>query len=442
MKLRICLYTSFTCFLIAGYARGQSLPGSGTDVAIGYQGLPAKSMGQTKGGIQLSDSALVHVGVGAEAGYDTNVFYSASNAQGSPILRVVPFFELTNASRGGNVTNADVYFDLGASLTYREYLSNDPLIRDQRAFMPAFFGNLELGRVQNLSFSINEGFTRSEDPPYVNQGQSTQPIIRDINMASAAARWAPGGGRLAAMLQYTNTLDAFETNNLRVANSMGHLLTADLSWKWLPKTAVVLQISQGYITYFNTNEAGKSKPTSYPLHALGGLRGLITAKLAVNLLAGYSNGFYSNVPGPSGFRGNFSLIAEGNYHPTLLSTIVVGYRHDFQNAVLGNFYYLDAAYLNVGQAIAGRFGLGFTARYESRSFQGVPLADGITFISRHDNFWQVGLNLDYHIRDWSYFGLAYILMSNGSDYEPMAANDPGRVNYLKQLVFARVGVTY
>ncbi len=34
-------------------------------------------------------------------------------------------------------------------------------------------------------------------------------------------------------------------------------------------------------------------------------------------------------------------------------------------------------------------------------------------------------------------------MSNGSDYEPLsAAQDPGRVNYVKQLVFARIGVTY
>ena len=53
---------------------------------------------------------------------------------------------------------------------------------------------------------------------------------------------------------------------------------------------------------------------------------------------------------------------------------MLGYRHDFQNAILGDFYYLDAVYLNVGQAIAGRLGLGLSARYESRSFQNIPSA--------------------------------------------------------------------
>jgi hypothetical protein len=124
-----------------------------------------------------------------------------------------------------------------------------------------------------------------------------------------------------------------------------------------------------------------------------------------------------------------------------MTAIVLGYRRDFQNAILGDFYYLDSFYLSIGQAIAGRFGLGLSARYDSRSFQNVPLANG-TFTNRHDNFWQVGANLDYHVRDWTYVGVSYSLMSNGSDYEPLAQEDPGRVNFVKQLVFARLGVSY
>ena len=46
-------------------------------------------------------------------------------------------------------------------------------------------------------------------------------------------------------------------------------------------------------------------------------------------------------------------------------------------------------------------------------------------------------NLDYHMRAWTYAGVSYTLMCNSSDYEPPAAQDPGRVNYFKQLVFAQ-----
>jgi hypothetical protein len=98
--------------------------------------------------------------------------------------------------------------------------------------------------------------------------------------------------------------------------------------------------------------------------------------------------------------------------------------------------------LNVGQAIAGRLGMGLSGRYESRSFQNVPLAVPGTFTNRHDNYIQFAANLDYHIREWVYAGVSYTLMSNSSDYQPPAINDPGRVNYLKQLIFARLGATY
>jgi hypothetical protein len=34
------------------------------------------------------------------------------------------------------------------------------------------------------------------------------------------------------------------------------------------------------------------------------------------------------------------------------------------------------------------------------------------------------------------------LLDNSSPYNPQSPQDPGRVNYFKQLVFARVGITY
>jgi hypothetical protein len=441
MTFRILLYVSLTSLVAAGSAWGQtSAANGGVDVAIGYQGLPVKIPGESRGGVQIGEGSLLHIGVGAEAGFDSNVFYGETNTRSSALVRIVPFLELTNAGRGGAVPS-DLFYDLGASLTYREYLSNDLLIRQQRAFMPSAYGNLEFGRIQTVGFGLAESFSRTEDPPYLNTA-NLQTFVRDVNQASARLRWAPGGGRLGMNLSYTNTIDWFETDNLRVANSMGHVLMLDTSWKWLPKTALVLQVSQGYVSYFNAAPDGSSKPRSFPFHALGGIRGLITSKLTLNLLVGYGNGFYDTVrPGPSGFRGNVTAGGDIAYRATVLTTLGLGYRHDFQNAILGDFYYLDAVYLNLAQAIAGRLGFGFSARYESRSFQNIPLANGI-LANRHDNYWQVGANLDYHMRDWTYAGVAYTLTSNSSDYQQLSPQDPGRVNYVKQVFFARLGVTY
>ena len=61
--------------LVARAAHGQSA----AEVTIGYQGLPYKASGESNTGIQVSDGVLLHVGAGAEAGYDTNVFYQRAS---------------------------------------------------------------------------------------------------------------------------------------------------------------------------------------------------------------------------------------------------------------------------------------------------------------------------------------------------------------------------
>jgi hypothetical protein len=443
--MRVCRVHSFVLALltvgVVGRAFGQVTPQelNRADLATGYQSLPAHSPRSGETGTQLSESLLLHAGVGAETGYDSNVFYSDADPKPSPILRVLPYLELTNASRGG-VVPSGTYFDLATALIYREYLSTDPTIRQQRSFMPSVAGNLELNNNQQLGFSVSEAFARIEDPPYQAEiaSQGLNLIDRDSNQFLAKLRWSPGGGRLSSTLSYLNIVDVFEGNRaLTLANSMSNQLILDVAWKWLPKTAVFVSVQQGYIYYFN-----EGKTPSYPLHALAGLRGLITEKLSATVAAGYADGFYSGAPGPSGLRGNLTANVDLVFRPSIFTTIASGYRHDFQNAVLGNFYYVDAVYLNIGQSIAGRFGLGFSGRYESRSYSGIPVASGPP-ADRHDNFWQIGANLDYHFHSWSYAGLAYTLLANLSDWQQGPnPNNPPTPTYLKQLFFARLGVSY
>jgi hypothetical protein len=444
MKPRL-VYLVWVCALslaAGGRAWGQTRSITGQDVSVGYQGLPSRSPANSETGLKVSDGVLMHVGVGAEAGYDSNVFYQQTGALASPLLRVVPFVELNTAARGGAVPSG-LFFDLSGSLTYREYLSSDPQIRAQRAFMPSLGATLDFGSDQALSLLVGESFARTEDPPYQAFGT---PYVRDNNTAFGQVNWAPGGGRLVAALRYTNLIDYFETNNLLGSSAITHDLMLDVSWKWLPKTAVYVNVRQGYISYFQDGRA-----TSFPLRAIAGMRGLLTPKLTLNIGAGYANGFYSDVngaTGPVGIRGALNVLAEVTYRPTIETIAVLGYRHDFQNAILSDFYYVDAVYLNISQAIAGRVGLGLSARYESRSFNNFLGASGAPVpgaTGRHDNYVQAGVNLDYHIQNWSYAGISYSLMKNDSDFVPPPSTGStviGAPIYTKQLVFARFGVTY
>jgi len=61
-------------------------------------------------------------------------------------------------------------------------------------------------------------------------------------------------------------------------------------------------------------------------------------------------------------------------------------------------------------------------------------------IPRTDNLFMVGASLDYFVRNWIYAGLGYSLAANDSNVVQSAAVPA--LDYLKQQVFVRLGVTY
>ncbi len=409
------------------------------EVNIGYAGLPYKATGESNTGIQLSEGTLLHAGLGVEAGYDTNVFYSNTDVRGSSIVRVMPFLDVTNATRNGPVSHA-LTFDVRAGLQYRYYGSSDPDVKKySNAWNPNAGVSLSYGGAQ-LAFGVADVFARIEDAPYAGQGgpSPTGPIERTNNQASLELRWAPGGGRLTSTLRYTNMVDVFN-DFYSYANALTNTLMLDVSWKWLPKTAVFFNAQQGYVYYLNdqtqTTPSGmvqSLKNNSYPLRITVGLRGLLTEKTSAVLAVGYMNGFYSSGGSTSGIWGSTYADASVTVRLTQLSRLVVGARHDFLNSVISNFAYQDSAYLSYVQQIAGRLSLDLSGRYAHINYEGTTV--DLNQVDRVDNLFQVGASLDYFLRNWAYVGVGYSLLDNRSNVDI--------AQYLKQQVFARLGVTY
>jgi hypothetical protein len=243
-------------------------------------------------------------------------------------------------------------------------------------------------------------------------------------------------------------IDWFEQDSrLTAANSMTNELMLDVSWRWLPKTALYLQVRQGYVLYFDPNAPGASalvyggKQSSYPLRAVLGVRGLVTEKTSVALALGYQNAFYSGGVNTSsyGFLGSTTAVGELTYLPIFQARLVFGLRHDFQNSVVGNFYYDDGGYVSFSYQTPSRLVGQLWASYDYRRYRGLPNVDGGTG-TRNDNYLQAGALLDYHLRSWFFLGVSYSLAQNQSDVPDVAL--ASGADYTKHQVFARVGVTY
>jgi hypothetical protein len=417
------------------------------EVTIGYQGLPYKATGERNTGISLGEGVLMHMGAGAEAGWDSNVFYGSSNSAlplaSSSLLRFTGFAEVTNASRNPTVALPGLVYDARVGMIYRRYMSDDPaVVRFRNAFMPSAGLSLS-GSSGPWAFQLVDAFVRIEDPPYLAAGAG--PIARDNNTASAQAMWSPGGGRLMTTLRYSNIIDIFETGSgFEYGSNLTNQMLLDVAWKWLPKTALFVQAVQGWVTYLNSAAGStgsdptvQAKVDSYPLHAIVGLRGLITTKMSALLALGYGNAFYSSGATTQGILGSTYIDAQVLFNPTMLSRIVAGYHQDFTNSVISAFYYDYSVYASYIQQLWGRFAVDLSGRFSHRSYRGL-LFDPTR--SRTDNVVLVGVTLDYFLRNWAYLGAGYSMSGDFSDYTLPMSNAP--VDYLKHQVFARLGVTY
>lgn len=429
----------FTACLAAGITLAVSGSSFGQleSVGMGTVGVAPQVAVSSARGAQVSDGVILHAGVSGEAGYDSNVFYQESSPASAAQVRVTPFLELTNAPRTGEMPSG-LFFSGRAALTYRKYISDDEDIRRVPGFMPTVSGVLE-HNAGTLSFGITDTFARLEDAPYF-RGSMGQAIRRNSNIAAAQLRWSPGGGRLQAMVRYTLTVDWFETDALKIANSTGHEGMLDIAWRWLPKTAVFLQARQGYISYWGSESASSAligpRFSSYPLRVLMGLRGLVTPKTSVTVGVGYQKGFYAGQVDTSGFLGSTLATAELVVLPILSTRLTFGVRHEFQNSVIGQFYYNDGAYASLNQQIAGRLVAQLWARYDYRQYYGIPGA----VEQRKDHVTTAGAMVDFFIRSWAFIGGSYALSVNRSDY----STDPAAVglNFTKHVVLARLGLTY
>ena len=168
-------------------------------------------------GAKLGESSLLHAALGADVGYDSNVFYSHTPTSAT-IAHVTPALDLSNAERDGSLPDG-AYYDLGASLTYREYLSGGAAVRSQRAFNPSFGALLRVSSRQTLSLMLSDNFVRTEDPPYT---EGAKIIIHDRNTGSVELKVAPGGGRIQLVLRYNNVLDLYEGLPYTNSNNMGN----------------------------------------------------------------------------------------------------------------------------------------------------------------------------------------------------------------------------
>lgn len=344
---------------------------------------------------------------------ESTTFYgvtSGSKEQSGTAVRVHPAL---NIGLESDATTLDFNLDYQAI----KYLEDEHKNLDR-------YKDIEAGLLLNalresaVGFKVNQRFHitgRETEAAY-----STSAYINHLMNSSTAKVSLRPGSSLEIDVGGTYTFDKYDVSgdtsqvgspalNSRTAYGPG----VDLKWAFFPKTSIVASYTQTWFDWennlvdtkgdgINIAEFGETLgvPDGSEWRATLGLRGRLTEKLVLGLIAGYGQMTYdeSSVPAqaaPSenfdrdlaGFPDGLLSIVELGYHATEDHSFTVGYRKAFQDVYFTNYVDFHNAFLRYEGLYADRYGVKANLGYRYEQYLGE--------VSRDDHLINTGLDVSY-----------------------------------------------
>jgi hypothetical protein len=379
-------------------------------------------------GIKLGEGRL-HPFIEVDGRYDSIVgFYNLSlTPQGDFVVHARPGlrFELQNSSTSINFAGSGEYlFFTGAFGAETRALSrfqanvladarfnqdgavevqlSDSLSRSDRTQNPAAaIGVLSLYNVVTLAVPIHPGGKALTVTPRVAWGVEFFDPLGGGTLTGCTDPTCDGSAAGLAKMNYSNL--SFGLNG---------------SWKFLPKTAMVLDVGTDVRTYW--------QPPGTPatvFRAQAGLLGLVSQHISVTLLAGYGSDFAT-------MRlhtviGN----AEVSYAPTQLIKATLGYLRTLQPVPSLGTYTDDRGYLRGTLGLwAGRLTLAAQVGVDSLNFLEATTP-------RADLVFAAGASATVAITSWFDTQVSYNLSTRSSSLNSQAVNPPARHEVMLRLGF-------
>ena len=355
---------------------------------------------QEGAGIRVGNLEL-HPGIGGEIGYDSNYFLRTykedtrfvngatgpgDNAPvGTGILRITPSFTLSTLGTqrlegGGAPAPPTVAFRAGISATYREFLSGDSGVRDQRNISGNAFARADILQGRPIGFGIFANYTRMIQPAVVSNPDLA--FNHDDVSAGAEVIAIPGGGTFDIRAGYQFSGSFFEESNGVPFTNITHEISVRNRWKFRPRTALFHDTTLRFISYPNAERAVNYLDGSTPLRTRVGLTGLLSDRFGVLLAAGYGASFFKNPQlGSTSQYDSLNAQAEGTVYLSradgggepgqatlLLSKFIFGYTRDFSNSLLSNYYTSNKGYARLEYFFTGRALITLEAYFEALSY--------------------------------------------------------------------------
>lgn len=382
-------------------------------------------------GLRLGDFEL-HPGVGAEAGYDSNVFLS-EDPESSAILRLAPhlFISTISGERMAGAPPRVLTLRAGIAGSVKHYFATDAgtnfgATQDAKlTWRPGSVFALEL--FEELSRSI-EPFTEPADPSTGAVGSGDLNFARDELSAGARAQMGTPGDVFKGGLSYKFQIDHFEDEAFRDNRSNAHTIGGDTSWEFYPKTALFWD---GGVTLHNfiysfdelsVAERGaviSERHDSTSAKTRLGLNGAVTQQLGFTIAGGYGAGFYDD----DNDYESFIAQLEGRWRPRETILWSLGYDREFVPTFQGNFARMDRFKTQLQFLFGGALLLNARAEVTLLAF-GTDPEQG----ERDDTHLLGNLSGEYRLIDWLAITAEVSYWQNITDFVFVAGSGAGAIS--------------
>ncbi|MFP2911641.1 hypothetical protein ACLESD_42770 [Pyxidicoccus sp. 3LFB2] len=279
-----------------------------------------------------------------------------------------------------------------------------------------------------LSLEVSDQFVRSDRTRTTAIGAG---VLSLFNEARVKLPWRPGGGAVeltpgvAYGVEFFQPLGASSPSDC--TEGVCDPLTAERfdygnlhfglegRWRFLPKTAVVMDTGVDLRSYFNDGS-----PDATLVRALLGVAGLVSPRIAVTAKAGWGQ----NLAAQGG--GTFLAQLEGTYLFSPTMTFKGGYLRMLEPVAAYGLFTDNRGYAEARALLGGKLVLRAAGAVDFLSFAG----------DRTDTLITLDVGPEYQFRPWLSGAAGYTLGSRSSSLEG------GGLNYTRHEGYVRLSVTY
>lgn len=439
ITMKIALLVTALTLALPFWTSTASAQTPSTGFGVGSMKVPGAAKPKTGKGLSFGRS-IFHAGLSVEAGWDSNVFYEDSQPRSSAYMRLLP--QLTLGSRPVAAGKQQKFiYNLALGMDYIGYLQELPGGAHQHHFGASLGANLKYNPKGVVGFGLVEQFVRTNEPRLgVHMGGS---VDRDYNQVGLDL--IINKGLLSFLVGYRFILDYFEDSEMAFANRMIHRANFKATWRFFPQTSFWFKAETGFVDYmedFNVGAIGTTgagNRNSVPLRLWVGATGRLTHWLTADIALGYGYAHYLGDQPPDDHHDVIANLGVG-FRLGTVANLRLGYRHDFRDSAVGDFFKSDSAYLRLNVAIVQRLLLSAVFAWTRADYQNYYV--DTTMYQRTDNYLSGTLGADYYFLSWLSAGVGYVLQGNVSSTDAMYGVLPVASGFVKHRVFGRVSAYY